>query len=74
MPQLHLYLPKELAEEITERARERGTSVSRVLVEIVTRELRPGWPNGFFQEVVGGWVGEPLPRPPQPPIEEREHL
>jgi len=74
MPQLHLYLPKDLADEIAERARDRGTSVSRVLVEIVTRELSRGWPEGFFQEIVGGWAGEPLHRPPQPPIEERDHL
>ncbi len=24
-----------------------------------------GWPAGFFEEVIGGWVGEPLERPDQ---------
>ena len=23
------------------------------------------WPEGFFEEVVGGWKGEPLERPDQ---------
>jgi hypothetical protein len=24
-----------------------------------------GWPIGFFETVIGGWVGEPLERPKQ---------
>ena len=33
-----------------------------------------GWPSGFFQEVIGGWVGEPLERPDQGEYEIREVL
>lgn len=33
-----------------------------------------GWPAGFFQEVIGGWVGEPLERPDQGEYEIREVL
>ncbi|WP_292747660.1 DUF2281 domain-containing protein [Nostoc sp. NMS4] len=31
-----------------------------------------GWNSGFFEEVIGGWVGEPLKRPEQGEYETRE--
>ena len=33
-----------------------------------------GWQPGFFEEVIGGWVGEPLVRENQGDYEEREKL
>jgi hypothetical protein len=33
-----------------------------------------GWMPGFFEEVIGGWVGEPLERPEQGEDETREAL
>jgi hypothetical protein len=33
-----------------------------------------GWNPGFFEEVIGGWVGEPLERPEQGEYETREQL
>ncbi|MES1026608.1 hypothetical protein ABN584_27320 [Gloeocapsa sp. BRSZ] len=33
-----------------------------------------GWNPGFFEEVIGGWVGEPLERPEQGEYETREPL
>lgn len=33
-----------------------------------------GWMPGFFEEVIGGWVGEPLAREPQGEYETREPL
>ncbi|MBO0350024.1 hypothetical protein J0895_13060 [Phormidium pseudopriestleyi FRX01] len=33
-----------------------------------------GWQPGFFEEVVGGWVGEPLVRENQGDYEVRENL
>ena len=74
MPQLHLYVPKELAAEIARQARARGVSVSRYLADLVRREVGGGWPEGFFDEVPGGWVGEPLERPDQGTYELREEL
>lgn len=65
MPQLHLYLPKELAAEVKRRARARRLSVSRYLASVVKRDVAEDWPEAFFQEVVGGWLGEPLERAPQ---------
>ena len=32
------------------------------------------WVPNFFEEVIGGWEGEPLVREPQPEYQEREPL
>lgn len=74
MPQLHLYVPEELASEITRRAQAQGVSVSRFLSELVRQEVATGWPEAFFEEVLGGWQGEPLERAPQPDYEDRQRL
>jgi hypothetical protein len=74
MPQLHLYVPDRVAAELRTRARARGLSVSRYLAALVQRELGQGWPEGFFEEVVGGWKGPRLRRPPQGKYERRESL
>ncbi len=34
----------------------------------------PGWMPGFFQDIVGGWQGEPLVREPQGTYETRNEL
>ncbi len=72
MPQLHLYVPDDLAEEIRQRAESRGVSVSRLLSDLVRREVGSGWPEGFFERVVGGWQGETPQRPSQGGFEKRE--
>ena len=74
MPQLHLYVPEPLACSIRARAEARGLSVSRYLAEIVCREMGEGWPEGYFEDVVGRWEGDELERPPQGELEEREPL
>lgn len=71
MPQLHLYVPEETAERLRQRAKSRNMSLSRYLAEVVQREVQSGWPEGYFEEVIGGWVGEPLERPEQLELEER---
>lgn len=74
MPQLHLYVPEGTAEVLRRKARERGKSLSGYLAEIVVREVaEEGWPEGFFDEVLGSWEGE-LERGPQGEYEEREEL
>lgn len=54
-------------------ASERGEVVDS---ETVFSQLqqRKGWMPGFFEEVIGGWVGEPLVREPQGEYETREPL
>ena len=53
---------------------------SRIAVETRREDGRDGlevageWPEGFFEEVVGGWKGEPLDRPEQGQAERRDRL
>lgn len=72
MPQLHLYLPDRLAEQVRRNAEVAGQSVSGYLSEIVRKEVSGGWPVGYFEKIVGGWQGEPLERPPQGTAEIRD--
>ncbi len=74
MPQLHLYIPDDLAERIQREAQSANMSVSRYLAELVRREMSPDWPEGYFDEVVGGWAGPALERPPQGNLEQRQPL
>lgn len=53
MPQLHLYVSDEVAIQLRARARERGTSVSRLLAEIFTRDTRRAWPEAWLDRVAG---------------------
>jgi len=74
MPQLHFYVPNDLAKRIQQEAQTANMSVSRYLAELVKQEMAPNWPEGFFDEVVGGWQGGPLQRPSQGELELREAL
>jgi hypothetical protein len=74
MPQLHLYVPEDLATEIARRAESLGVSVSKYLADVVKKEVSPGWPPGYFEQVVGSITDETFQRPPQLPLEEREPL
>jgi predicted DNA binding CopG/RHH family protein len=46
VPQLHLYLSQEKAEEVKRRAAAKGMSVSAYLSEIVDKDLTGQWPAG----------------------------
>ena len=74
MPQIHFYVPESLASKIRDRANAAGLSVSRYVAEVIKTEMAPDWPEGFFEEVAGGWQGEPLERPPQGNPEGRDSL
>jgi len=74
MPQLHLYVSEGLADSIRQRADARRMTVSRYLAEVIKREVGVGWPEGFFEEVIGGWQGKPLRRPPQGHFDIRDVL
>lgn len=74
MSQLHLYLPEPLARKARRQAEAEGSSVSSYLARIVRRELEFGWPEAFFERVVGSWQGEPLRRPSQQELENRDEL
>jgi hypothetical protein len=74
MPQIHFYVPRDLASKINDKATESGMSTSRYVAEIVKRDLASDWPEGFFDEVAGGWQGKPLERPDQGSVESRDEL
>jgi post-segregation antitoxin (ccd killing protein) len=73
VPQLHLYVSDDVAAELRARAHDRGMSVSKLLAEIVDRDLRRGWPEGWLQRVAGAWPG-PWPTVEDPPPDERNAL
>jgi len=74
MPQLHVYVPEKVASIVRKRAEERGMSVSGYLAELVTSQVASDWPEDYFDQVVGGWKGQPIRRPPQRSFESREEL
>lgn len=74
MAQLHLYLSKEVEDEVKRRAKSKGLSVSGYLADLVQGQISDKWPNNFFADVVGGWVGEPLTRPSQLELEARDEF
>ncbi len=74
MPQLHVYVPKDVAEAVRRRADAIGVSISSYLGQLVRREVGGGWPEGWFDEVVGGWKGDPMQRPEQGTYELRDEL
>ena len=74
MPQLHLYVPDDVAETAKSRAKAAGKSLSSYLADLVVNEIAGEWPEGFFEKVVGGWKGGQLERPDQGPMEKRDPL
>lgn len=42
--------------------------------DLIQPEKSSNWQPGFFEEVIGGWVGEPLERAEQGEYESREIL
>jgi antitoxin ParD1/3/4 len=66
---------EELRREITlgVEASERGEIVDSKTV-FSQLQQKKGWMPGFFEEVIGGWVGEPLVREPQGEYEAREQM
>jgi hypothetical protein len=73
MPQLHFYVPDEIAQQLRAKAKAKNMSVSKYVAGIVEREVGQGWPADYFHEVVGGWVGD-FPDIEDLPLEERERL
>jgi hypothetical protein len=67
---LHLDVPSDLVETDVE--------VMVILQPVSQPDLgrtgEPGWPPGFFENVVGGWQGERLKRECEGEYETREYL
>ncbi|MCX6595598.1 MAG: hypothetical protein NTV70_04455 [Acidobacteria bacterium] len=73
MPQLNFYVPQSTADELKRRAKVRKLPVSRYIAEIVSKDVRTGWPPGYFESFAGKWIGD-LERPDQGVLEEIEPL
>lgn len=79
MTRIQFEVPGRVAAEVERRAGARGVSTGRYVAEIVSREVSKsdsggGWPEGYFERVVGRWEGGELVRPAQPPLEIRDEL
>jgi hypothetical protein len=74
MAKWHLYVSDDVAEIAKSQAKAAGKSLSGYLADLIVRDAAGEWPEGFFEEVVGGWKGEPLRRPRQGRAERRERL
>ncbi|MEM9386995.1 MAG: hypothetical protein AAGA68_18175 [Pseudomonadota bacterium] len=61
MPQLHFYVPEDIADAVRRRAQARNMPLSRYLAEIVRREVA-GWPEEFAG-TLGAWQGDEPPLP-----------
>ncbi len=73
MPQLHCYVPDDVAEAIKERAKARHMSVSQYLASLAIQDASTRWPPGYFDNVIGSWEGD-LERPDQGSLEVREQF
>lgn len=74
MAQIHCYIPDELASRLGKKAEKEHLSVSKYLAGLVKKDISSGWPAGYFDQVFGGWEGEPLQRPEQGDHEQRDGL
>jgi hypothetical protein len=74
MPQLHFSVSDQLADRIRQNAESAGLSTSQYLAQLIENSLRREWPAGFFENVVGGWQGEPLERSEQGDFEGRDSI
>jgi hypothetical protein len=72
MPQLHCYVPDNIAEQVQQRANQAGLSLSRYLAELIKRDVAidTAWTEAYFDNL-GTWEGERLQRPEQLPLEDR---
>ena len=67
---------RSIEEEITAILEDVTENVTKNVPEDepITTPVNKGWQKGFFEEVIGGWKGEPLTREPQPEQQERDFL
>ena len=71
MPQLHFYVPDEVAEQIKRRAAQAGQPISRYVAELVMRDAGVGWPEGYFESIAGAARNDSIHYEPSSPPEER---
>ncbi len=66
MPQVTIYLPDDLLDDIKSEAKKAGKSVSAYMGELARRSVRPRhWPSGFFK-LAGSCPGLTVPEDAPP--------
>lgn len=60
MPQLHMYVPENVAERVRQKAEKEGKSTSQILADVIKREFGGGWPEDFVERYTGFWKGAPI--------------
>ena len=53
MPQLHFYVPDDVAEQIKARATKANMPVSRYVADLVKSDVGQGWPEDYFKRIAG---------------------
>ena len=71
VPQLHFYVPDDVAEQIKARAALAKQPVSRYVAELVKRDVSQGWPKGYFKRIAGVAHDAPIKHEPSGLPEER---
>jgi len=75
MPQLHCYVPENLAQQLQRQAGQVGLSTSAYLAELVKRDVSAGWPEGFESALFGPQTERsPLVVEPAAPDQQRMPL
>ncbi len=74
MAELCCFVPEVLARRVQERAEAAGVSTSQYLAELIRRDVGSGWPEDYFEQVVGGWQDDELARPEHAPVDARDVL
>lgn len=71
VPQLHFYVPDDIAEQIKARAALAKQPVSRYVAELVKRDVGQGWPEDYFKRIAGSANDAPIGHEPAGLPEER---
>jgi hypothetical protein len=74
MPQIHFYVPDDVAELIKARAAQSSLPVSRYVAELVKRDIGRGWPEDYFQRLSAAVAEAPIRYEPSGTPEERRPL
>lgn len=71
MPQIHFYVPDDVAQQIKARAAQEKLPISRYVANLVKRDVSRGWPEDYFERISGAAEGSTLKHEPSGPPEER---
>ena len=74
MPQLHFYVPDDVAELIKARAAQSNLPVSRYVADLVKRDIGRGWPEDYLQRLSVAFAEAPIRYEPSGPPEDRQPL